>query len=147
MDLLPKEIRIRGLPLWASGWNTVFTRRDNEEKRHGAPIYRLDPYILFGFLFTVRGAIIFRRDDGQWIMQNTFGDYHSFNPESQIIMSKTYGKTSGIGVDSNPAHTFVIPDFPTADTPDDSPIGFWNFNTLGSVYVHDNAKYSWWRHF
>jgi hypothetical protein len=58
----PHSIRINGLPLLLSGWNSVLYRTN--ETSDGAPIYRLDAYTLY-FFFPIIG-IELKRVDGKW---------------------------------------------------------------------------------
>ena len=58
--MVPKRIRVSGLPLTLCGWNTELVY--NEE----SGCYILYPYIMWG-IFAIHGAKIMKRQDtGQW---------------------------------------------------------------------------------
>ena len=57
------KIRVSGLPLLLQGWNTTYYKTDRTS--NGAPIYRLDPYMLY-FVFPIIGITILKRENA-WV--------------------------------------------------------------------------------
>jgi hypothetical protein len=61
----PDEIRFRGLPFLLQGWNTIFKK--SPQTVEGAPVYRLEDYVLYGAIH-IAPAIIYKRS-GIWRME------------------------------------------------------------------------------
>lgn len=61
----PDAIIMKGLPFMLQGWNNVYYK--SGEYSEGAPVYRMESYILYGFI-PIIGVLIFKHK-GKWVFQ------------------------------------------------------------------------------
>jgi hypothetical protein len=62
-DEYPPQVWFSGLPFFLQGWNTCFRRTTITS--NGAPVYRLDPYVLYGAI-PILGVDLRRGEAGGW---------------------------------------------------------------------------------
>lgn len=72
----PKSITVSGFPLIQMGWNEVYKRTNNISD--GKPTYRLDSYILYGFLVGIIGVTI-SSIDGVWCFTRDGDQFPIYN--------------------------------------------------------------------